>query len=536
MEEKKIVYIAPTKSITDSASGELKKVAAYCRVSTNSDDQINSYENQKQKYQDMILSKPGWDLVGIYADKGISGTSTRNREEFNKLMRHCRAGKVNLIVVKSVSRFARNTLDTLNYTRKLRDLGVDVYFEEQNIHSIDPSSDFMISLHGSLAQSESESLSANVKWGKAQSAKNGKVFMNTKSLLGYERDEAGNIKIVPEEAEIVRFIYKDYLLGRSIDLICKDLKENGMKTPLGKDTWHRTSVLSILKNVKYKGDVLTNMTFIVDPISKKQRVNKGEIGQYYIKNHHPAIIDEDTFDRVQQEMRRRNDLEKKVDIGKFTDKGRFDSRYVLTEILFCGDCGCRYKRCMWRNKRDGLRPVWRCAKRVKYGKRYCKTSPVLEEDALHRAILAAIRENASEIGSSVGALKELISAGLEENRAARRILELDGILRDLKKESEEMFKSFTDLSSDFDEDRFMDIKHKIDVAEEEKKALLICGSSDMTSSRLEEIEEVLNLMVHRPLEFDDQLIRQLITKITVLDKSMVEITFVSGKTVRQDVI
>lgn len=534
-EEKKILYIAPAKHETEDLTVSLKRVAAYCRVSTKSDDQINSYENQKQKYTDMILGHAGWELAGIYADKGISGTSTKNRVEFNRLMRHCRMGKVDLIVVKSVSRFARNTLDTLNYTRKLRNLGIDVYFEEQNIHSIDPASDFMISLHGSLAQSESESLSANVKWGKAQSAKRGKVFMNTKNLLGYTKDEDGNIKIVPEEAETVRFIYKEYLLGMSCHKIRQELERRNMLSPGGKSKWSYTTVVSILKNVKYKGDVLTNLTYTVDPISKKHKVNRGEVGQYYIKNHHPAIIDEDTFNRVQQEIRRRNDIEKKTDIGCLTEHGRYDSRYALTELLFCGHCGCHYKRCMWRNKEKGYRPVWRCAKRIKYGTRYCNDSPVLEESDLHEAILSAIKMNASEISESLDTLKEIVSSGLEENKAARRILELDQEIREIKDETTEMLKALTDLESDFDEESFSDLRQRLLALEDERKALLVSGETFVSGKRLDEISEVLDLLLHQPLEFDNALIRQLISRIDVIDKDTIEITFVSGKTVTKDI-
>ena len=537
-EEKTILYIAPTKQIAESVSAStVKKVAAYCRVSTNSDDQINSYENQKEKYTDMILSKPGWELAGIYADKGISGTSTRNRTEFNRMIRHCRQGKINMIIVKSVSRFARNTLDVLNFTRKLRAIGVDVYFEEQNIHSIDPSSDFMIALHGSLAQSESESLSANVKWGKAQSAKAGKVHINCYKFLGYENSEDGTVIIVPEEAKVVRAIYKEYLLGKSCRDICKELEQKGIKTLGGKTKWQHVTVLSILKNVKYKGDVITNITYTVDPISKRKRVNDGEVGQYYIKNNHPAIIDENTFNRVQEEIRRRENLEKKMDIGTLTEHGRYDSRYVLTEILYCGDCGSHYQRRIWTKNKNETKAVWRCAKRVKYGGKFCKESPTISEKSIHDAVLNAIRVNAIEILDSLDVLRENINAGLEENRIARRIIELDSMINSLKNETDMMMKSlYSDLENDFDEDHFIELRQKLnDYENERKKLLYLGGNSTITEDRIKEIDEVLRLLLHQPQEFDEVLIRQLISKITVLGKNRIKIDFIGGRSFEQEV-
>ena len=536
-EEKIISYIAPTKQIVDDGDvSTLKQVAAYCRVSTNNKDQINSYENQKNKYTDMIMSKPGWKLVGIYADKGISGTSTKNRTEFKKMIRHCRQGKINLIIVKSVSRFARNNLDTLNYTRKLRELGVDVYFEEQNIHSIDPSSDFMISLHGSLAQSESESLSANVRWGQRQSIKAGHVPFCYHCFLGYEKGPDGQPKIVAEEADVIRSIYADFLSGKSTRDICNILESKGVLTPSGKKKWSSTVVLSILKNVKYKGDVITNMTYTIDPISKKKKINDGEVGQYYIRNNHPAIIDEITFSRVQEELHRRSNIDKKVDRGVITERGRYDSRYALTELLVCGDCGSHYKRCTWTHHNMN-KIVWRCLKRYKYGKRYCPEAPTISEEALHEAIMNAIRLNASDVADSLAAQKEIISAGLDENKTARRIMELDSKINEIKSVTETMMKNLAeDLEHDFDEERFIELRMNLSDFEAERKQLLYSGgNSVMTEDRLKEINSILSLALHQPAYFDDVLIRQLISKITVLDKNVIKIDFVSGNSVEQEI-
>ena len=365
--EKKVTRIAPTKSlVNEEHTSTLKKVAAYCRVSTDEEDQINSYEIQQRKYTEKILSEPGWKMVGIYADRGITGTSISNREEFKRMIRHCKQGKIDLILTKSVSRFARNTLDVLTYTRKLRELGIDVYFEEQNIHSIDPASDFMISLYGSLAQSESESISENVKWGKRQSIKEGKVTFPCSKFLGYTKDADGNILIVPEEAEIIRMIFKMYLDGKTTGDISK--KKNKNKVPLkgGGKQWHTYSVQRILENVKYKGDVLTNKTYRTSVTSKKIRKNNGEVEQFYISNHHPAIIDDTTFRMVQQEIERRAALEKTYERNRKTEKGKYSSKFAFNDLLVCGECGMPYRRCIWTSN-GKRRTVWRCIKRLEYG-------------------------------------------------------------------------------------------------------------------------------------------------------------------------
>ncbi len=246
-------------------------------------------------YTERIHREPGWKLVGIYADKGITGTSMKKRDEFNKLIRQCKRGRVDMIIVKSISRFARNTLDCIRITRMLREIKVDVYFEEQNLHSIDPASEFYISIHGSIAQSESENISHNVAWGKARSAKEGNVSFSYKSFLGYRKGADGKPEIVPEQAVTVRQIYERFLSGRSLQQIADELTGSGIPTPMGKTVWQPGVIQSILSNEKYKGDALLGKTYTEDCISKKVRVNAGERPQYYVENNHPAIIDAATF-------------------------------------------------------------------------------------------------------------------------------------------------------------------------------------------------------------------------------------------------
>lgn len=330
------------------------RVAAYCRVSTKQEDQLNSYDVQRRAYTDKINGEPGWTMVGIYADKGITGTSVKKRDDFNRLMRHCKQGKEDMIITKSVARFARNTLDCLKHTRMLKEHNVDVYFEEQGIHSIQPGAEFYITIYGSIAQSESENISANVRWGKAQSAKEGNVPFHYKRFLGYRRGPDGKPEIDPEQAVVVKRIYERFLAGDSLATIANNLNADGIPTPSGIGQWQRGTIESILTNEKYKGDAILNKTYIRDCLSKKVMINNGERPKYYVENNHPAIIDSGTFGRVQEEMARRGGKRKVKQVGTKTEQGRYSSKYALTELLICGECGTPYRRCTWAAKEKKL--------------------------------------------------------------------------------------------------------------------------------------------------------------------------------------
>ena len=349
----KAVRIIPATIDTKAAitqSYRQLRVAAYCRVSTKQDEQLNSYEVQRTHYEERIRTEPKWSLVGIFADKGITGTSMKKRDEFNKMLRLCYKGKIDMIIVKSISRFARNTLDVIKITRKLREINVDVYFEEQGIHSIDPASEFYITIYGSIAQSESENISANVKWGKAQSAKQGNVPFQCKHFLGYTKNADGEIEIVPEEAEIIREIYERYLSGESLHGIKCYLEAKEIPTPAGCSVWRQETIRSILSNEKYKGDAIINKTYVSDCISKRIKANNGERNKYYIENNHPAIIDAGTFARVQEEIARRSGKPKVKQKGTKTELSRYSSKYALSELLICGECRTPYRRCTWTAK------------------------------------------------------------------------------------------------------------------------------------------------------------------------------------------
>ena len=466
----KVVHvIEPTISVRESVKSgyRLLHVAAYCRVSTKQEEQLNSYENQVEHYTNSINAENGWTLEGIYADKGISGTSVKNRNEFNRMIRRCKQGKIDMIITKSIARFARNTVDCLKYVRLLNDLGVDVYFEEQGIHSNQPGAEFYIAIYGSIAQSESENISANVRWGKAQAAKEGKVIFRHNNFLGYRKGDDGKPEIVPEEADIIRLIYNRFLVGDSLNGIAELLESKGIASPSGKAKWQLSTIQSILSNEKYKGDAVINKTYIRDCISKKVMVNNGERPKYYVENNHPAIIDAVTFGKVQEELARRSGKRKVKQKGTKTEQGKYSSKYALTDLLVCGECKTPYRRCTWTA--GGKRKiVWRCINRLDFGKKYWHNSPTLEESVLQRAVMAAIMKIADMNAESLKMLKLYIGMGLQNERCEDNRLDIQIRIAEIDAEFKKMLDSVTDDTLEaFDDEtatRLMDEKKPLATA------------------------------------------------------------------------
>ena len=515
----------------------LKRVAAYCRVSTKQEEQLNSYETQVRYYTDRINREPGWKLAGIYADKGITGTSMKKRDEFNKLIRQCKRGKVDMIIVKSISRFARNTLDCLKITRMLRELKVDVYFEEQNLHSIDPSSEFYISIYGSVAQSESENISHNVAWGKARSAKNGNVFFAYKSFLGYRRGADGKPEIDPEQADTVRRIYDRFLAGNSLQQIANGLTADGIPTPMGRTVWQASVVQSILSNEKYKGDALLGKTYVEDCISKKVRVNAGERPQYYVENNHPAIIDAATFARVQEELARRASKRKVKQTGTTTEQGKYCGKYALTELLICGECGTPYRRCTW-TVGGKKRIVWRCINRLDYGKKYCYHSPTMEEAPLQNAIMDAVLKTAQIDPNILQTLKQHIQLGLGAGAGEDKSVEIQIRIAQIDQEFKNLLNSVT---AENQQELLTDprIKELMTEKRQLEKELAEYAAAEQhrqnTASRLDNIFTILDGMKNHPLTYDDAVVRQILQCVIVESKEKVKVVFIGGMEVEAEV-
>lgn len=505
-------------------------MAAYCRVSTKQEEQLNSYDVQVKYYTERINRENGWQFAGIYADKGITGTSTKKRDEFNKMIKACKRHKIDMIITKSISRFARNTVDCLKYVRLLKELGVDVYFEEQGIHSTDPGAEFYITIYGSIAQSESENISHNVAWGKARSAKEGNVFFAYKSFLGYRKGADGKPEIDPEQAVIVRSIYEKFLAGKSMQDIANELTGQSIPTPAGKTKWQATVVRSILSNEKYKGDALRGKTYIEDCISKKVRVNAGERPQYYVENNHPAIIDAATFGRVQEELARRAGKRKVKQVGTRTEQGKYCGKYALTELLICGECGTPYRRCTW-TVGGQKKIVWRCISRLDYGKKYCHQSPTMEEASLQNAIMDAILKTAKVNPEILQTLKMHIQMGIGAETDTDDSIEIQIRIAQIDKEFKEILNSVTAQNQ---ESLLSDTRIESLIAEKRTLENKLAQYSEEQQhrknamSRLDEIFTVLDGMKNHPLTYDDQIVRQILQCVVVESKQKIKVVFIGG--------
>lgn len=537
--QKVVRVIEPTIPVQETVNNTYRalRVAAYCRVSTKQEEQLHSYETQVKHYTERINAEPGWILEGIYADKGITGTSYKKRDEFNRMIRRCKQGKIDMIIVKSIARFARNTVDCLKFVRMLRDLGVDVYFEEQGIHSNQPGAEFYITIYGCIAQSESENISANVRWGKAQSAKEGNVPFHYTNFLGYRKGADGKPEIDPDEAETVRFIYERFLAGDSLGGIAQKLEDLQIPSPSGKQKWQFSTIQSILTNEKYKGDAIINKTYIKDCISKKVMINNGDRPKYYVENNHPAIIDNLTFSRVQEEIARRNSKKKVKQKGSKTEQGRYSSKYALTELLICGECKTPYRRCTWTISGQ-KKIVWRCISRLDFGKKYCHSSPSIEESLLHRAIMRAIMDTALKNSDILKMLKIHIGMGFEESSTEDNALSIQVRIAEIDAEFKAML---SDISSDT-VDTFDDTKasalitEKTELQRQLEQLQEIQQKRINTKHRLDDIYTILDGLKNRPMEYDDQMVRQILECVTVDSKEQITVIFIGGLKVKQSLL
>lgn len=527
----KLVRIIPPKP---EFSGENridmrpKRVAAYCRVSTDKEQQEHSFETQKEMYTDMIMMKPNWQMAGIYADEGITGTIAKKRPDFMRMIEDCRKGKIDLIITKSVSRFSRNNLDCLLYVRELKEMGIPIIFEKEGINTLQVSSELLITLFSGLSQAESESISMNVKIGKRQSLKNGNVPFSYKSFLGYRKGADGKPEIDEEQAVIIRRIFAEYLAGKSLLDIAKGLTADEIPTARGKTNWSSARVQSILTNEKYKGDALLQKTYIVDCISKKSKKNNGELPMYYVENNHPAIIERTIFDRVQEEISRRNSKKKVKQVGTKTELGKYSGKYALSEILYCGNCGTPYRRCTW-SKNGKKKIVWRCISRLDYGKKYCKDSPSIEESILHNAIAEAITQKAHMENTDVDRICRHIKM-YQHSQDTSSILAKQERLKTIQ----ERINKLTDMDSEAAQNGDFDTQFeslyaemyaiKDELAEIEKSKSKI----ETTADSIEEMTAIMQGLKNHPVEYNDLVVRQLIECIKVISKDTLHIYFKDG--------
>lgn len=531
------VTIIPAKAQTAENRSKYHqlRVAAYCRVSTEQEEQQNSYQVQIAYYTDLINRKKEWTLAGIFADEGISGTQTKNRTEFNRMIRMCRNKKIDLVITKSISRFARNTVDCLEYVRQLKDLGIGVVFEKENINTLTMTSEFMIALYGSFAQAESESISKNVSWGKEKAFREGKVSFQYKYLLGYKKGADGKPEIVLEEAEIVRLIYTLFLDGYSMSRIKKVLENKGYLTAQGKKVWNESLIQSILKNEKYVGDALLQKTFTSDCITHKVVKNHGERPMYLITNHHDPIVDRDTYNRVQQELARRSS-KRKISDKTTTEQGKYSSKYALTELLICGHCGTPYRRTTWA-ARGKKQIVWRCISRLEHGKKYCPDSPTIKEEQLHKAIISAINNYYSCRNDIVRILKANIGSVLE-CQGQEEILAVEKRLKEIDQARTDLVGLIA--SGGCDEDKLDSEFAKLYEEEQQlSKRLAMLKSQNQTSEETQaKLDKIMEMIENEKFEletFDNVLIRKLIECIKVLSKTEILVIFKGGYEIRTEI-
>jgi len=346
-----------------------RRVAGYARVSTDHEDQVTSYEAQVDYYTNYIKSRDDWEFAGIYTDEGISATSTKHREGFKRMIADAKAGKIDLIVTKSVSRFARNTVDSLTTVRELKDRGVEVYFEKENIYTLDSKGELLITIMSSLAQEESRSISENVTWGHRKRFADGKVSFAYSTFMGLDKGPDGKIVVNPEQAKIVKHIFSRFLEGFTPYAIAREMTEMGIKSPRGMDHWNGSTVRRMLSNEKYKGDALLQKEFTVDFLQKKTKKNEGEVPQYYVEGNHEAIISPEVFDLVQEELERRAK----------TKGSKYSGVSVFSNKVKCGDCGCWYGSKVWHSTDQYRKVIYRCNHKYR-GDEKCKTPHITEEE------------------------------------------------------------------------------------------------------------------------------------------------------------
>jgi len=439
----------------------------------------------------------------------------------------CKRGHIDLIITKSLSRFARNTVDCLETVRLLKANGIGVYFEKENINTLTESSEFLITLFSGFAQAESESLSKNVAWGKAKSAEAGKVTFQYKKMLGYRKGADGQPEIVPEEAEVIKRIYHRYLDGCTLGQIKRELDEDNVPTAQGVEFWSPAIIHNILTNEKYIGDALLQKTYVTDCISKKVKKNQGERAMYYVENNHPAIISREMFDQVRNEMTRRSSKRKVLQKSGKTELGKYSGKYALTELLVCGECGSPYKRVTWaRNGKKRI--VWRCVSRLEFGTQYCHNSPTLDESKLHSAILASMNEFAvirQEGCPDVLAMAEETKQALSQ--AGAKLLELKKHMETVSREQSDLLDRLLENMGD------AELNAKMKALTDEKESL----KAQILDARQMEVSLEEQATRHQQMwdsimecsagytEFADEFVRQIIQKITVEDEETIRIHF-----------
>lgn len=478
------------------------RVAAYCRVSTDSDEQATSYEVQVEHYTEYIQKNPDWEFAGIYADDGISGTNTKKREEFNHMIDDCNAGTIDMIITKSISRFARNTLDCLKYIRQLKDMNIPVLFEKESINTMDAKGEVLITIMASLAQQESQSLSQNVKLGLQYRYQQGKVQINHNRFLGYTKDADGNLIIDPEQAEIVKRIYREYLEGLSMDKIAAGLERDGILTGAGGKRWHTSTINKILRNEKYIGDALLQKTYTTDFLNKTRVKNNGLVPQYYVEGNHEAIIPKDIYLQVQEELVRRRVVKTSAN-GK---KRSYSCNHCFSQIVICGECNEMFRRLHWNNR--GVKSiVWRCISRLESTGLECHARTI-NELVLQDAVVKAINQMLGDKSSYQAQLQLNIASVIRASQATS-VENIDEKLMALQQELIQKAQS---------KEAYDEIADEIfKLRELRQKTTVDTAARDEQIKRINDLQDYIAQQTTHLTEFDESLVRRWIKQITIWD-------------------
>lgn len=534
--KKRVTLIEPKRSIlVDKAKYEQQRVAAYCRVSTDSEEQLTSYKTQMKVYSEMINSKKEWSFAGLYADEGLSGTRADKRPEFSRMVKDCLAGKIDYIITKSVSRFARNTVECLETVRRLKARGIGIYFEEQNIDTLKSDSELYLVIYAGFAQSESESISKNLIWSYRKNFEDGKVIFSYKRMLGYKKGEDGTPEIVPYEAEIVERIFTMFLAGQPLNVIAETLQGENIEIPGKHFSFTKNMITNVLRNEKYCGDCILQKTITVDCISKTRKVNEGEAPMYMVENSHPAIVSRETFNRAQEELSRRKVIAPKSAKNTITASGKY-SKFALTEVLKCAECGSRYRRCTWTSHGQ-RRIVWRCINRLDNGKKYCTDSTTVPETALHEAIVRALnRFNEENEATYLTLMKATIGDAIGLNGGSDEIdlltRRIDALNKRMLTMVNEAIENGDDVESN--EDEFKSISEQIEQLKRRISAIQESQIADGSlQERLDKIQELIEQRNNNRNCYDDSIVRQMVECIQVHKDGKLSVIFGGGYTVEE---
>ena len=509
------------------------QVAAYCRVSTDKEDQANSFEAQQRYFREYIQRQPDWELQGIYADEGFSGTSTNKRVEFNKMLHAAELGQIDLIVTKEVSRFTRNTVDALQITRELRRRGIGVLFLNDSLDTRTNDGELRLTIMSSFAQDESRRTSERSKWGQTRSMEKGVVFGG--SLLGYDVI-GGKMTVNPEGAEVVRLIFHKNLQERKgCSTIARELREAGILSSKGNCLWSSAAGTKILKNEKYCGDVLMQKTFRQDFINRKAIKNTGQLPMYLIENHHEGIVSREKYDAVQAEMARRN-AAKSPSKNAVTGMASYASKYALSERLVCGECGTLYRRCTWTRNGE-KRVVWRCVSRLDYGKKYCHNSPTLDEAPLQQAILAVLNTAMADKNSLIRQITDAMETEIIPFPGGTMSLgDIERRLRELEQQFQTLLEKATDDPAAYggqfkeilDEQTFL----------KEKRSVILANNNEQAKAnqRIMDAAQTLENASSYITEWDESAVRQLVETVKILSKDEVAVTLKGGIEICQKIM